>query len=96
MKSGSVKPLSTELSVVQLSVFAHLFMSIAEQMGRALQRTAISTNIKVDLFPFQSSLAPLGSVKPIFNLFASLVSTMHCNRSGWISLVPSSVLMAAW
>lgn len=31
---------------VLLSVFAHRFMSIAEQMGRVLQRTAISTNIK--------------------------------------------------
>lgn len=32
--------------VVLLSLFAHRFMSIAEQMGRTLQRTAISTNIK--------------------------------------------------
>lgn len=31
---------------IQLSVFSHRFMSIAEQMGRTLQRTAISTNIK--------------------------------------------------
>ncbi|ODQ81155.1 hypothetical protein BABINDRAFT_160555 [Babjeviella inositovora NRRL Y-12698] len=31
---------------VQLSVFGHRFMSIAEQMGRTLQKTAISTNIK--------------------------------------------------
>lgn len=31
---------------VQLSVFGHRFMSIAEQMGRTLQQTAISTNIK--------------------------------------------------
>ncbi len=31
---------------VQLSVFSHRFMSIAEQMGRALQRTSVSTNIK--------------------------------------------------
>eukprot|EP00741_Cyanophora_paradoxa_P015448 tig00020892_g14911.t1 len=31
---------------VQLSIFAHRFMGIAEQMGRTLQRTAISTNIK--------------------------------------------------
>jgi 5-oxoprolinase (ATP-hydrolysing) len=29
-----------------LTVFAHRFMSIAEQMGRALQQTAVSTNIK--------------------------------------------------
>ena len=31
---------------IQLSIFSHLFMSIAEQMGRILQKTAISTNIK--------------------------------------------------
>lgn len=31
---------------IQLSVFGHRFMSIAEQMGRTLQQTAISTNIK--------------------------------------------------
>eukprot|EP01119_Soliformovum_irregulare_P023980 TRINITY_DN8499_c0_g1_i3.p1 TRINITY_DN8499_c0_g1~~TRINITY_DN8499_c0_g1_i3.p1 ORF type:complete len:1241 (-),score=304.27 TRINITY_DN8499_c0_g1_i3:47-3769(-) len=37
---------STALNVIQLSVFSHRFMSIAEQMGRTLQRTAVSTNIK--------------------------------------------------
>ncbi len=31
---------------VQLALFGNRFMSIAEQMGRTLQRTAISTNIK--------------------------------------------------
>ena len=31
---------------VQLAVFSHRFMSIAEQMGRVLQRTSISVNIK--------------------------------------------------
>ncbi|XP_064124272.1 5-oxoprolinase isoform X5 [Loxodonta africana] len=34
------------LDPIQLSIFSHRFMSIAEQMGRILQRTAISTNIK--------------------------------------------------
>jgi 5-oxoprolinase (ATP-hydrolysing) len=37
----------TELDPIQLSIFSHRFMSIAEQMGTALQRSAISTNIKV-------------------------------------------------
>ncbi|XP_031202901.1 5-oxoprolinase isoform X2 [Mastomys coucha] len=36
----------TKLDPIQLSIFSHRFMSIAEQMGRILQRTAISTNIK--------------------------------------------------
>ncbi|VDL73912.1 unnamed protein product [Nippostrongylus brasiliensis] len=31
---------------IRLSIFSNRFMSIAEQMGRVLQRTAISTNIK--------------------------------------------------
>jgi 5-oxoprolinase (ATP-hydrolysing) len=31
---------------IQLGIFNNLFMSIAEQMGRTLQRTAVSTNIK--------------------------------------------------
>ena len=37
---------STALDLVQLSLFQHRFMTIAEQMGRSLQRTSISTNIK--------------------------------------------------
>lgn len=36
----------TEFSPIQLSIFGHRFMSIAEQMGRTLQKTAVSTNIK--------------------------------------------------
>ncbi|XP_029442000.1 5-oxoprolinase [Rhinatrema bivittatum] len=45
---GSGKPcaIGPELDTIQLSIFSHRFMSIAEQMGRILQRTAISTNIK--------------------------------------------------
>ncbi|XP_064410048.1 5-oxoprolinase isoform X1 [Latimeria chalumnae] len=44
--SGKLRPIGTDLDTVQLSIFSHRFMSIAEQMGRILQRTAISTNIK--------------------------------------------------
>jgi 5-oxoprolinase (ATP-hydrolysing) len=36
----------TVVDHIQLSLFAHRFMSIAEQMGRALQKTAVSLNIK--------------------------------------------------
>lgn len=35
-----------QIDPIQLSVFGHRFMSIAEQMGRTLQQTSISTNIK--------------------------------------------------
>ncbi|XP_045604599.1 5-oxoprolinase [Procambarus clarkii] len=40
------KVIGTELDAIQLSIFSHRFMSLAEQMGRILQRTSISTNIK--------------------------------------------------
>ncbi|WP_372681553.1 hydantoinase B/oxoprolinase family protein [Desulfosarcina sp.] len=43
---GDTGRLSTQVDPVQLSIFSNLFMSIAEQMGRMLQKTAISTNIK--------------------------------------------------
>ena len=43
---GGGNPLGTQVDPVQLSIFSNLFMSIAEQMGRMLQKTAISTNIK--------------------------------------------------
>ncbi|KJZ71696.1 hypothetical protein HIM_08893 [Hirsutella minnesotensis 3608] len=35
-----------EFSPIQLTVFGHRFMSIAEDMGRTLRKTAVSTNIK--------------------------------------------------
>ncbi|KAF9878263.1 hydantoinase B/oxoprolinase [Colletotrichum karsti] len=37
---------SSPVDPIQLSVFAHRFMAIAEQMGTTLQRTSISTSIK--------------------------------------------------
>lgn len=43
---GQYARIGTELDTIQLSIFSHRFMSIAEQMGRILQRTSISTNIK--------------------------------------------------
>ncbi|KAJ5308576.1 hypothetical protein N7508_003955 [Penicillium antarcticum] len=38
--------LSAEIDPIRLSIFGHRFMSIAEQMGRTLQKTSVSTNIK--------------------------------------------------
>lgn len=35
-----------EVDPIKLSIFSHRFMSIAEQMGRTLQKTSISINIK--------------------------------------------------
>lgn len=40
------KVVGVDMDPIQLSIFSHRFMSIAEQMGRVLQRTSISTNIK--------------------------------------------------
>ncbi|XP_031780579.1 5-oxoprolinase [Nasonia vitripennis] len=44
--AGLKSKVGTDLDMIQLSIFSHRFMSIAEQMGRILQRTSISTNIK--------------------------------------------------
>lgn len=44
---GQDKQLDTkEVDPIMLSIFAHRFMAIAEQMGRALQKTSVSTNVK--------------------------------------------------
>ena len=43
---SSEKIISEDLDPIYLSIFSHRFMGIAEQMGRTLQRTSISVNIK--------------------------------------------------
>ncbi|KAJ9226833.1 hypothetical protein DTO027B5_2049 [Paecilomyces variotii] len=40
------KPSADSVDPIMLSIFAHRFMAIAEQMGRALQKTSVSTNVK--------------------------------------------------
>ncbi|KAG8623020.1 hypothetical protein KVT40_007996 [Elsinoe batatas] len=43
----SDKKINTEkIDPIMLSIFGHRFMAIAEQMGRALQKTSVSTNVK--------------------------------------------------
>ncbi|KAH8689335.1 Hydantoinase B/oxoprolinase-domain-containing protein [Talaromyces proteolyticus] len=37
---------ATYVDPIRLTIFGHRFMSVAEQMGRTLQKTAVSTNIK--------------------------------------------------
>lgn len=44
--SSSNKTFDGAVDPVQLSVFSHRFMSTAEQMGRTLQKTSVSLNIK--------------------------------------------------
>ena len=44
---GTETKVNTEVvDPIMLSIFSHRFMAIAEQMGRALQKTSVSTNVK--------------------------------------------------
>ena len=45
-ESTSKRANAHEMDPILLSIFAHRFMAIAEQMGRALQKTSVSTNVK--------------------------------------------------
>lgn len=45
-KSSTEEAASSGIDTIKLSIFGHRFMSIAEQMGRTLQKTSVSTNIK--------------------------------------------------
>ncbi|EGC31170.1 hypothetical protein DICPUDRAFT_50323 [Dictyostelium purpureum] len=60
--NGKGKTIDTKLDPIILSVFSHRFMSIAEQMGRTLQRTSISTNIKERLDFSCAIFSPDGSL----------------------------------
>lgn len=44
--SPTATQVTSEVDPIRLSIFGHRFMSIAEQMGRTLQKTSVSTNIK--------------------------------------------------
>uniref|UniRef100_A0AC35U4K0 5-oxoprolinase n=1 Tax=Rhabditophanes sp. KR3021 TaxID=114890 RepID=A0AC35U4K0_9BILA len=46
IEDKGLKKIGVDLNPIHLSIFSHRLMSIAEQMGKVLQRTAISTNIK--------------------------------------------------
>lgn len=46
LSNGTITGSSIPIDPVRLSIFGHRFMSIAEQMGRTLQKTSVSTNIK--------------------------------------------------
>jgi 5-oxoprolinase (ATP-hydrolysing) len=54
--------ISTEMDPIYLSVFSHRFMGIAEQMGKTLQRTSISVNIKERLDFSCALFDPLGNL----------------------------------
>jgi len=44
--SSDKKITTQKVDPIMLSIFSHRFMAIAEQMGRALQKTSVSTNVK--------------------------------------------------
>lgn len=45
-KKENAKASADVVDPILLSIFGHRFMAIAEQMGRALQKTSVSTNVK--------------------------------------------------
>lgn len=51
-----------KIDPIQLSVFGHRFMSIAEQMGRSLQKTSVSLNIKERLDYSCAIFSPQGGL----------------------------------
>ncbi|KAL9974396.1 hypothetical protein ACROYT_G011420 [Oculina patagonica] len=61
-KNKGKRQVSTDLDAIQLSIFSHRFMSITDQMGRVLQRTSISTNIKERLDFSCAMFGPTGSL----------------------------------
>ena len=70
---GQDKQIDTkEVDPILLSIFAHRFMAIAEQMGRALQKTSVSTNVKerldysCALFDSEGGLVANGMLVPQF------------------------------
>lgn len=46
LKDKSNSDTTKVVDPIMLSIFSHRFMAIAEQMGRALQKTSVSTNVK--------------------------------------------------
>ncbi|KAK6088773.1 5-oxoprolinase (hydantoinase B/oxoprolinase) [Seiridium cupressi] len=53
---------SKEADPIQLSIFGHRFMGVAEQAGRALQKTSVSTNIKERLDFSCTVFSPKGAL----------------------------------
>lgn len=84
---------------IQLSVFGHRFMSIAEQMGQTLQKTSISTNIKERLDFSCAIFSPDGGLVanaphiPVH--LGSMSSAVEYQRNKWAGkLKDGDVIMA--
>lgn len=90
---------SKTIDPIQLSVFGHRFMSIAEQMGQTLQKTSISTNIKERLDFSCAIFSPDGGLVanaphiPVH--LGSMSSAVEYQRNMWKgTLKDGDVLMA--
>ncbi|KAM0426116.1 hypothetical protein ACHAPT_008747 [Fusarium lateritium] len=86
------------LDPIQLSVFAHRFMAIAEQMGNTLQRTSISSSIKERLdfscaiFSPQGKLVANAPHIPIH--LGSMQFAVQAQHRHWLGkLKPGDVLL---
>lgn len=75
LESKSV--VSTAINPIQLSVFGHRFMSIAEQMGNTLQRISISTSIKERL-DFSCAIFSPGKSPPVTTIFFLSIYCIRC------------------
>ena len=62
IEEAEQKIVTAALDPIYLSIFSHRFMGIAEQMGRTLQRTSISVNIKERLDFSCALFDPLGAL----------------------------------
>lgn len=87
-----------EIEPVRLSVFSHRFMSIAEQMGNTLQRTAISTSIKERLDFSCAIFSPNGKLvanAPHIPLhLGSMQYAIQCQHELWLGkLQPGDSLL---
>ncbi|GLC33195.1 hypothetical protein PLESTB_000360500 [Pleodorina starrii] len=60
--AASASSSSSDCDPVRLAIFSHRFMGIAEQMGRTLQRTSVSVNIKERLDFSCALFGPDGSL----------------------------------
>ncbi|KAL5051148.1 hypothetical protein BDW71DRAFT_215157 [Aspergillus fruticulosus] len=84
---------------IQLSVFGHRFMGIAEQMGRALQKTAVSLNIKerldfsCALFGPEGDLVANAPHVPV-HLGSMSYAVKHQHELHKGKLIPGDVLVA--
>lgn len=66
---------------IQLAIFSHRFMGIAEQMGRTLQRTSISVNIKVGRGDHDRQQSPTHTGRFSHPL---LWASLNCSDAAWL------------